>query len=78
LPGKCDEFDLLIDKDEEYDNRIAIGICATGVYKPYSDWSDILSGGSGKLPYLYFKNFILFRFQILLSVILYEHQIMQF
>ena len=32
LPGKCGEFDLL----EEYDNRIAIGLCATGIFKPYS------------------------------------------
>ena len=45
LPGKCGEFDLLADKEEEYDNRIAIGIFATGVFKPYSDWSDISTGG---------------------------------
>ncbi|CAF3934659.1 unnamed protein product [Rotaria sp. Silwood1] len=33
LPGKHDELDILANEEPEYDHRITIGACATGIYQ---------------------------------------------
>ncbi|CAF5125722.1 unnamed protein product [Rotaria sp. Silwood1] len=35
LPGKRDELDILANEEPEYDHRITIGACATGIYQPH-------------------------------------------
>jgi hypothetical protein len=39
IPGKCGDFDLSNDNNQQYNNRINIGYCATSIYQPHSNLS---------------------------------------